>query len=186
MLARAVCFALWKKRIKRLARDRKGIAALEFSMIMFPFFILLFGLIEIAIIFLYMTTLDWGMASVGREIRTGQIQTAGGITNGDLKTRVCGDLFGLMDCDSKLNIQTVVLSEFSASSDTAAPLDSNGDLIDPDETLFATVGGPNDIVMVRVMYEYQLITPILSLSLDNMGDGARLLSSSLIFRNEPY
>ena len=193
MLNTKKALPFWRRRLdataKRLGCSRDGNTALEFALIAGPFFFLIFGLIEISILFLFSTTLDYGLSEIGREIRTGQLQTSGGSTYGELKQRICGNLFGLMDCDEKLQLDVSVFSSFIGSGDAASPLDEEGEWAFDEEDIEDTplaVGAPNDIVMVRVFYDYQLITPVLSAGLENKGNGTRLLTSTLVFRNEPF
>jgi hypothetical protein len=56
-----------------------------------------------------------------------------------------------------------------------------------DDTCWAT-GQPTDIVLVRTYYRWKLFTPLLNAALENMGggSGARLVSTTTAFRNEPY
>ena len=47
-------------------------------------------------------------------------------------------------------------------------------------------GSANDIVAVRVYYEWSLVTPILSAPLANMANGKHLIQAATVFRNEPF
>lgn len=185
MMIERLCGTFLKRRCGDFAGDRKGATAVEFALIAVPFFILIFGLIELAILFLFSTTLDYGMAEASRRIRTGELQTQGEVDAGDFKELVCGNLFGLMDCENNLEIDVRVFASFSASSEGVdSPQDEDGEF--DDSSLTFAMGSANDIVMVRVFYEYQLFTPVLSTALTNMPDGRRLLTSSMVFRNEPF
>ncbi|MEJ0060036.1 MAG: TadE family protein [Terricaulis sp.] len=67
--------ARWLKAFKRFAREKSGAAALEFAMVAIPFFLLTFGLAEVAMIGFTQTTLDYAVSETAREIRTGATQT---------------------------------------------------------------------------------------------------------------
>ena len=172
---------LWRRRYEAFLADRKGATAVEFAVIAFPFFLLIFGLIEITMIFVMSTTLDYGVAEAARTIRTGQAQKSS-MSAEDFKQMVCGNLFGLMDCGDKLKIDVRVFATFTGSQDDL-PVDENGDL---EDNLTFAIGNPNDIVMVRVFYEWDLFTPVMSSSLVNLGNDKRLLASTSLFRNEPF
>ena len=58
-----------RKRIQRFADARGGAAAVEFALISVPFFLLLFGIIELALVFLLSTTLDNAAVEASRTIR---------------------------------------------------------------------------------------------------------------------
>ena len=117
------------------------------------------------------------------ERKNGEIQTASTATDATgFKELVCGNLFGLMDCDEKLFIDVKTYASFS-SSDKSLPLDDDGELTDSFD--FA-MGGSSEIVMVRAYYEWEMLTPVLSAPLSNMTGGKRLLASTAVFKNEPF
>ena len=47
-------------------------------------------------------------------------------------------------------------------------------------------GGPGDIVVVTLYYEWPIYVSLLGNSLDNLNGGKRLLVATSVFRNEPY
>jgi Flp pilus assembly protein TadG len=59
---------------RAISRDRRGSVAIEFSLIAIPFFMLLFGVLEVGIIFFGSSMLEKATADAGRLIRTGQAQ----------------------------------------------------------------------------------------------------------------
>lgn len=174
---------------RRLARrfhawcaDRRGIAAVEFALIAVPFFFLMFGLLEIALLFIMSTVLEHSVTEVSRDIRTGQFQDAG-LTEVAFKNMICDELFGLLACDARLRIDVKTFSDFTSTSNPS-PIDSHGEFDDTGFTF--DPGGSDDIVVVRVFYQWDLVTPILSKPLENMSNGRRLLSGVAVFRNEPF
>ena len=172
---------LWKRRYDAFVEARQGSTALEFAMIALPFFFLIFGLIEIAIIFILSTTLDWGVGEAARKIRVGQLQSS----SADLtafKQTVCDNLFDLIDCDEKLRLDVQTFDSFTDVT-SSLPVDDDGEII---ENFQFSMGGADEIVMVRAYYEWTLITPIMSASLKNLSGNKRLLVSTAVFRNEPF
>lgn len=173
----------WKQRIERFARDKRGLAAVEFAMIAIPFFLLIFGLLEVCVIFIMSSVLEHGASEAARQIRTGQFQQAG-FDAARFKTDVCAELFGLLSCDSRLQLDVQTFSNFAGTG--------NPDPIDPDTGDLATdsfgfvPGAQNDIIVVRVFYEWDLIIPVLSAPLANMSGNRRLLQATIAFRNEPF
>jgi Flp pilus assembly protein TadG len=173
----------WRAALKRFGMDQRGVAAVEFALIALPFFVLTFGLIEIVLVFILSTTLDYGVQEAARRVRTGELQaSAGNLTQ--FKAAVCGELFALMDCDEKLTIDMRKLTSFSSTTSVADPIDHDGELKE-DEFGFDP-GGANDIVMVRVFYKWDLVTPIISAPLANLSGNKRLIVSTATFRNEPF
>ncbi len=169
--------------LRRFVGDRRGVAAVEFALIALPFFMLTFGLIEIVLVFILSTTLDYGVQEAARRVRTGELQATSANMSA-FKTAVCGELFALMDCDTKLSLDVRKLDNFAASGGVASAIGSDGQVkkggfgFDP--------GSANEIVMVRAFYEWDLVTPIISAPLANLSGNRRLIVSTATFRNEPF
>lgn len=171
-----------KKSIETWAEDKRGIAAVEFALIATPFFFLIFGLLEVCVLFIMSSVLEHGVNEAARGIRTGQMQE-NGFGQVAFKNSVCAELFDLLDCDAKLRFDVKTFNSFSETQNPSA-LDADGNLDDSDFDF--DMGDANDIVVVRVFYEWQLITPLLSQPLSNMSDDRRLLQATVAFRNEPF
>jgi Flp pilus assembly protein TadG len=171
-----------KSRCNRLAGDRRGAAAVEFAMIAAPFFFLIFGLLEVCMLFIMSTVMEHATSEASRPLRTGEAQEAL-MTQEQFRQAVCAELFDMLDCDTRLSIDVRTISDF-ASSPIGAPMDEDGNL--ENEDFRFEPGGPNEIVAVRVFYEWDLITPILSKPLQNMAGNKHMLMVSTVFRNEPF
>lgn len=169
-------------RLERWVEDKNGIAAVEFALIAAPFFFLIFGLLEICVLFIMSTILEHGINEASRQIKTGQLQ-GNGFGQVAFKSAICSELFDLLSCDAKLRLDVKTFSSF-ADTQNPSVLDSDGDLDDSDFQF--SPGGANEIVVVRVFYEWDLLTPILSAPLANMSGNRRLLQSTVAFRNEPF
>lgn len=174
---------LWQRKLDKFSRNKDGAVMVEFALIAAPFFILIFGLIEISLIFFMSTALEHGVSQASRQIRTGQMQAKAAL-KADFADEVCGNLFDLLDCGSRLHIDVSRYDDFVASdAGDALPLNNDGTL----QNNFQYIpGGPNEIVLVQVYYEWDLITPVLSSALKNMSGGKRLLHATAVFRNEPF
>ncbi len=172
----------WHARLQEWAADKRGIAAVEFALIGIPFFFLIFGLLEVSVLFIMSTVLENAVSEASRQIRTGQLQE-NGFGQVAFKTMVCDELFNLLDCNSKLRLDVKTFSDF-ASTGTPNVIDGSGNL--DDSGFEFSPGNPNEIVVVRVFYEWDLITPVLSAPLSNMSGDRRLLQSTAVFRNEPF
>jgi len=170
------------KSLKNWAADKRGLAAVEFAMIAFPFFFLIFGLLEVCALFIMTTVLEHGLNEASRSIRTGQAQEAG-LGQVAFKNAVCEELFDLLDCDGNLTLDVKTFGNFGSTSnpspiDEAGNFDSSGFEYQP--------GAANEIVVIRAFYEWELFTPVMSAPLANLKDGKRLLQSTIAFRNEPF
>ncbi len=171
-----------QKRVERLSKDESGAAAVEFAMIATPFFFLIFGLLEVCLLFIMSTVMEHAISESSRSIRTGQAQQAE-LDESDFRDLICAKTFGMIDCGNKLHIDVEKLDNF-AGGGSSVPLDADGN-VDDSEFGFDP-GGPNEIVAVRVYYEWALITPVISAPLVNMNGSKHLIQSNFVFRNEPY
>ena len=184
-MANAMEFSLaarLKARLVRFAEDRRGAAAVEFAMIAAPFFFLIFGLLEVCLIFIMSTVMEHAVTEASRPLRTGEAQQAA-MTEEQFRQAVCAEFFDLLNCDARLSIDVRTVSNFGATP-MGSQLDADGNLENSDFVF--QPGGPNEIVAVRVFYEWDLITPFLSKPLQNMAGNKHLLETSAVFRNEPF
>lgn len=184
--------ARWQKRLDRYAADKRGIAAVEFALIAMPFFFLIFGLLEVCVIFIMSSILEHAATEAARQIRTGQLQTGGLADPADkFRTDLCNELLSLLSCDADvlmLDVQT--FNTFSTTGSSAVTYNDSSHATDPggvnSDSFGFAAGGQNEIVVIRVFYEWELIVPVLSAPLSNMDGNRRLLQSTVAFRNEPF
>jgi Flp pilus assembly protein TadG len=173
--------ARWRS-LRRLLRRQDGAAAVEFALVAAPFLALVFAIIETAVVFFAGQALETAAADSARLIMTGQAQTQG-FDQAKFKQAVCSRIYGLFNCNSGLYVDVKSYPSF-ASIDTSKPIDSNGNL--QTANFGYKPGGPGDIVLVRLMYEWPVYVSLLGLNLSDMSGGRRLLMSTIAFRNEPY
>ena len=93
-------FGLLAPRMRRewdaWCEDRRGAAAVEFAIIAIPFFFLIFGLLEVCLLFIISTVLEHSISETSRQIRTGQAQESG-FTDVEFRQAICAQLFDLLD-----------------------------------------------------------------------------------------
>ncbi len=169
--------------LRRFARADRGATAVEFAIIALPFLTLLFGIIELGMVFMVSTTLQNATDNAARQIRTGQFQTSGANTKADFQTLVCNSMSWLKtSCATKLTVDVQTFATFTALSATGQV---NAATFDPKNTCW---GQPGDIVLVRTFYQWDIFTPMLNAALVNMGNGSgkRLINAATSFRNEPW
>lgn len=166
---------------QRFARGEDGAAALEFGMVAAPFLALMFAIMETALVFFASQTLETAVADSARLIMTGQAQSQS-FDAAAFKTQVCNKISGLFNCATGLYVDVKTYSSFG-SVDNSAPIDANGNL--KTSSFGYTPGGPGDIVVVRLMYQWPVYTSF-GLNLGNMAGNKRLLMATAAFRNEPY
>jgi Flp pilus assembly protein TadG len=179
-LPRAKAFRI--ETVRRFACGEDGAAAVEFGIVAAPFLALMFAIMETALVFFAGQTLETAVADSARLIMTGQAQSQS-FTATQFKTAVCGKIGGLFDCAGGLQIDVKKYSSFG-SVDNSPPLDANGNL--KTSSFGYTPGGPGDIVVVRLMYQWPVYASLLGFNLGDMAGGKRLIMATAAFRNEPY
>jgi Flp pilus assembly protein TadG len=174
--------------LKAFWSDRSGVTAVEFALVGPPFLLLLIGLLEVGTAYFASVTLENGVQTVSRQIRTGEIQ-AQSLTAAQFKIKLCDEVGPLIPCDANLYVDARVFNSFNASQTPPSPLDPNTGQINPAFTF--NPGTAGDIVLVRAFYVWQVATPLLGALLANMtaNNGSTsqdiLLGSAAVFRNEP-
>jgi Flp pilus assembly protein TadG len=167
---------------RRFARAQDGATAVEFALVAAPFLALVFAILETALVFFAGQTLESAATDAARLIMTGQAQTAGYSAN-DFKTAVCNRLAGgLFDCTNGVTVDVETYSSFSAIN-TAPPI-VNGQL--NTTNMNYVPGGPGDIVVVRLYYQWPIFVSMFGDNLSNLNGNQRLLVATSVFRNEPY
>ena len=168
-------------RLRRFARREDGSAAVEFALVATPFFALLFAIIETALVFFAGQALESASADSARLILTGQAQSQG-LTASTFKDAVCAKIVALIDCKNGVYVDVKKYSAF-ASIDTAKPIDADGNF--KSDVTFQP-GGPCEIVVVRLIYQFPVYVSLLGFGLADMAGGNRLIMATSVFRNEPY
>lgn len=164
-----------RRRLGGFARAQDGATAVEFALLLAPFLVLLFGLIELALIFFASMVLENAVIDSGREIRTGQVQTSGSNSASAFKDKVCARMSWLQSgCAGRLRVDVRTVSTFTSTSNLTTP---NTPCWDP--------GGPSSLVIVRAYYDWPLITPLMA-SVLQKSNGKANLGFTTAFANEPY
>ena len=167
--------------LRRFAGHNRGVAAVEFALVILPFLALLFAIIQTALVFFATQVLETAVADSARLVLTGQAQD-GGFTQASFKNAVCTRVNSLFDCQSKMYIDVRTFTDFSAIS-MSSPTDGSGNVIN---NFVYQPGGPGDIVVVRLLYPWPIYMQLWNPSLTNMSGNSRLLVATAAFRNEPF
>jgi Flp pilus assembly protein TadG len=165
--------------LRRFLRREDGAAAVEFALVALPFLLLMFMIMETALIFFAGQTLETAAADSARLIRTGQAQN---FTQANFKTEVCKRIYALFDCANGIYVDVQNPSGFD-SVDRSVNLDSSGKPVTQYSTSALTTG---QIVVVRLMYQWPVMTPLTRKFLGDGGGSSRMLVATAAFRNEPF
>lgn len=180
--------------LRRLGRDRRGATAVEFALVAPLILICVFGIVEIALVILMASTIEEAVFEASRFGITGR--NAGAVSRADNVLRLVeARTYGLIDRD-QIDVETLVYARFDdvGAEEPFADADADG-RYDVGETYTdvngngawdadmgrAGLGGPGDVVVYRVTWEWGIFTPIMR---DILGDGLRQ-TASVAVRNEP-
>ena len=144
------------------------------------FFALLFAIIEVALIFFAGQVLETAVQDSSRLILTRQAQD-NSMQQADFKNEVCNRTKALFSCDGIYVDVENYGSDFSKVS-LSTPIDKDKKFID---NMKYDVGGPGDVIVVRVFYQWPLFVTGLGFDPSNLANGKRLLMATTAFRNEP-
>jgi Flp pilus assembly protein TadG len=172
-----------KRPFGRLLRQQDGATTVEFALIAAPFLAMIFAIMETAVVFFAGQALETAAADSSRLIMTGQAQTQG-FSQAQFKNAVCGKIYGLFNCAGGLYVDVKTYTTFSTINNSQLPIDSNGNL--QTGNFGYQPGGPGDIVVVRLMYQWPVYVSLLGLNLSDLSGSKRLIMSTVAFRNEPY
>jgi Flp pilus assembly protein TadG len=166
---------------RRLIKQQDGAAAVEFALVAAPFLALVFAIMETAVVFFAGQALETAVADSSRLIMTGQAQTQG-MSASTFKNAVCAKIYGLFDCQNGVYVDVKTFTSFSGVT-MPTPVDASGNF---QNNFSYQPGGPGDIVVVRLFYQYPVYVSLLGFNLSNVNGGKRLLAATAAFRNEPY
>lgn len=170
-------------RFHRWRRREDGVAAVEFALIAMPFFLMIVGILEIAMFFAAGTVLEGGAASASRLIRTGQLQAQADPEEA-FRTALCDHVSSMIPCH-RLQYEVILLEEgtFSAISNYEPEFDDDGNLIPAGFSM----GGSSDVILVRTVYRYTFLTPFLgSIITGDAGRNWSMHTAMSVIKAEPF
>jgi hypothetical protein len=178
----------------RLARCTRGATALEFALVLPVLLLTTVGTIEMAIVLFIGSSME---AAVFEASRFGITGGEAGVTREERVLDIVADrTYGLLDMEA-VELDTLVYSSFADIGKPEPWTDGNGNgAWDAGEAFTdvngnatwdadmgaAGLGGPSDIVVYRLSYDWGLVTPMMA---EILG-GAVHHVSSIAVRNEPW
>jgi hypothetical protein len=173
--------------LRSFGKHDDGVAAVEFAIVAAPFLAMLFAIMETAMVFFAGQTLETAVADSARVIMTGQAQTQG-FDQVAFKKQVCTSdgttarpVFAMFDCMANMTVDVQKYANF-ASVDVSKPVDADGKV----KPGAYNPGGPCEIVVVRLIYQFPVIAAFMGLNLADMSGNKRLIVATAVFRNEPF
>lgn len=168
------------RRVEAWVWCSSGASAIEFALLAAPFVALLIAIFETILLFWAQQILQSATTESARLIMTGQVQN-GNISAAQFQQDVCNDAPIFFTC-SGIYVNVETFSSFSSITDLN-PL-QNGTF--NSSTMNFVPGGPGDIELVQVFYQWPVFLGPLGFNLSNMSGNYNLMVATAVFRNEPY
>lgn len=176
----------WLLRIpgRRFGRDRSGSAAIEFSLLALPFFLLIFAVLESCIAFASQEVLANATDDVARFLRTGQIKAAD-MTETRLRKMICDRISYMVGSGCPyLEVDLKQYASFEDASKVRVKYTADKDI---DTTGFGVTPGKSmSKNMLRVFYRWPVMTNFMASSLSNLKGNRTLHFASVTWQNEPF
>jgi hypothetical protein len=177
-----------------LARSESGSTAVEFSLILPLLLLFVIGSIEMALNLFIGSSIESAVMEASRYGVTG---SEAGVSRADRVIDIVEDrTYGLIDMD-QVQMDTLVYASFADIGQPEPFTDQDADLVyDVGEPFLdvngngtwdsdmgaAGLGGPSDVVVYRLRYNWGIITPVMK---ELLGESVMHVSSVAV-RNEPF
>lgn len=176
---------------------RDGAAAVDFAIVGPALVLLLIGILEVSSLMITESLLQTAVTEAGRTGITGEGRD--GLSREEAIRRAVERLGGSLLRVERIRLETLVYPSFDKVGRPEPFTDTNGNgRRDPGEPFTDVngngrwdqdmgrpdLGGPNDVVLYRVSYEWEPMTPLVRGLLPN--GGQLTLRSSYAVRNEPF
>jgi hypothetical protein len=181
-------------RRSRLAACRAGATAVEFALILPALLLFVVGSIETAIVLFIGSSIE---AAVMEASRYGITGTEAGVSREEKVLEIVADrTYGLLDMN-QVEMETLVYESFADIGKPEPFTDQDGNTTYNSGEPFVDVngngqwdadmgeaglGGPSDVVVYRLTYDWGIVTPVMR---NVIGDNVTHVSSIAV-RNEPY
>ncbi len=170
-----------------MARDDRGVTAVEFGILALPFFTIIFAILETTMVFLASQVLDSAVEDASRMIRTGRAQAAN-YDMDDFRDLMCGYTFNLFDC-SAIRIKVAKINSFSSTTTSNAVQSCDYTTTKTCDWTLAqdfTPGTGREVIQVFAYYRWPLLINLPYFNFRNQPDNYRLIGGTRVFRNEPF
>jgi Flp pilus assembly protein TadG len=187
-----------KTLINRIRNCDSGATAMELALMTPVFMALITGIMELAMILFVAALMEGGLRDASRFGITG-FEPEGATREARILDIVSRNTAGLVDMNSA-SVETLIYPSFGDiggaepfidsdpangsydAGETFTDVNGNGEW-DPDMGA-AGIGGPGDVVVYRLSYDWSLLTPMLT---GVIGEGGKIrLAASVVVRNEPF
>ena len=183
----------WLRRIiRRFCRSEDGASAIEFAFLAFPYFLVVFAIIETFLAFTAEQLLSNGVDTMARRLRTGQItfnmnRITDMNTAAEFRSAFCDEITILINCSpaertapDRLYVDLRSFTSFAAMAQQGIAVVSH-----------YNPGGPGTMNMLRIYYRWHVLTDLVRPYITNYQGGGGLpreflMVATTAFQNEAY
>ncbi|SCW88904.1 Flp pilus assembly protein TadG [Rhizobium mongolense subsp. loessense] len=166
--------------LRRFTGDQKGAAAVEFAILALPFFLVIFAIIEIAIMCFVAAGLDAALHKTARQVRVGTAATDHWDLN-IFKATLCGNLVYYFDCSNSLLVRATVITDMNSVNKISGIADGTLSVSED-----FNIGSAGDYVLIQAFLPWIPVVQYYSYSSSKLDDGRYVLGSAELFKNEPF
>ena len=182
--------------LRRARSDAQGSAMVEFALVGPVVLALILGILEFSTLHFVQALLEGGARDAARFGITGQ-GVVGASREAQILQILAESTVGLVDMD-KIELTTLVYDSFESvgkpepftdqngngAYDEGEPfVDINGNGVWDADMGAAGLGGPGDVVVYRIAYDWEIMIPIF---IPFFSDGTARLEANIAVRNEPF
>ncbi len=168
------------QRLHSILKDKQGATAIEFAMLVLPFSMMLFVIIEISLIFFVDSALDSALHKSARFVRVGKAQSDGWDLD-KFKLQVCNNMAYYFNCSSSLLVTSTTISNMDSVTYLNPVKDGALNVTEEFDP-----GTSKEFVLIQAFIPWSPILPIYSFSSAQLSDGTYILGSAVVFKNEPF
>jgi Flp pilus assembly protein TadG len=171
------------KLLRRFGKDKRGSTAIEFVLLIFPFTLMMFAVIETGLSFASQQIMSNTTDDVARSLRVNEIAQIDA-TPAAIRDLICSKIEIMVSAGCPgLSVDLRTYNNFSEVPLTI-PRTGSGDL---DTSGFAIApGGSGSKNQLRIFYKWPVMTDFMRKYLAGLPDGKTLLYSTLTWQNEDY
>lgn len=184
--------------IRCIRREEDGVTAIEFAMVAPVLMLLVFGIIEFALIMVVYNTMEGATAISSRMGKTGFISA--GLTRQQTILNSITSRAGSLVDPTKLTVTSKFYKQYNQINDPEPFIDTNGNGMYNVGESYTDVNGnaqwdadmaasgygsAGDVVVYSVSYPWALTTPIIS-NIIGGSNGIFTITTHAVVKNEPY
>ena len=169
--------------IARFHRSESGVTAIEFAFVSPIIIAILLATIQIVVIVIAQSYLELIAENGMRMVLTNQ---AGGLTQAQFKTDICGSVssLALFNCNNIIVSLQTAPAGVSAMAAAMPTFDKTGAVV-PGSVFYPSTIAPSTQMMLTVEYQWPVIGGPLGLKFSSLANGTWLLVSTQVFQTEP-